>query len=104
MKNSKEIREKYLIAEGCGSFNKYNETKYSLWLESELIRLSQQSSFFAVSQQSELLPISEIEDYHIRRWNNGLEVGASMEQVRDDIRLCNKTIAFANKIKALEKK
>lgn len=55
MKNSKEIREQYLIAEGCGGFNKYNETKYSLWLESELIRLSQQSSFFAVSQRSGLV-------------------------------------------------
>ena len=57
MKN-KEIKEEYCKDFGYGSFNKYNESDYSKWLESKLIKEREQVKKLTitdVSQQRELL-------------------------------------------------
>jgi hypothetical protein len=37
------------------------------------------------------IKIEDIEDYHIRRWYNGLETGHSMDEIREDIRIAAAT-------------
>jgi hypothetical protein len=49
------------------------------------------------------LLIKDLEDWHIKRWNNGLETGASMEEIREDMEIASKSNALNNSIKWLEK-
>lgn len=36
----------------------------------------------------EVLTIDRIQDYHLIRWNNGIKSGASMEEIREDMKIC----------------
>lgn len=43
--------------------------------------------------------INDIEDYHIRRWYNGLDTGHTMDEIRDDIRIAAYTCKKYKNIK-----
>ena len=49
------------------------------------------------------LLIKDLEDWHIKRWNNGLETGASMDEIREDMEIASKSNDLHNSIKWLEK-
>ena len=44
------------------------------------------------------LPIEDIEDYHIKRWSNGLETGVSIEKIREDMIICKRAMALDRSI------
>ena len=71
--------------------------------KSDRKRLKEQLKLHDVVVPKGTLLINDLEDWHIKRWNNGLESGASMQEIREDMEIASKANDLNNSIKWLEK-
>ena len=89
---NQEIIDKHLR-----EFNQVQKMQVPIELNSYLHRMINQALHIQNVVQS--LPIDEIQDYHIKRWANGLEIGATMQEIREDMIIAKKAIDLGNTLK-----